>query len=102
MDSCQDMAPPDAMFLVRQLQGKYLHEKCIYFAFVNLEKAVDRVPWNVVWLEMCKLRGFQALCSLCTQMQEVLSMVHLVSEESVVVGWYSWISTQAFIVHDGT
>ena len=40
----------DAIFILRQLQEKYLAKhKVIYFAFVELEKAFDRVPRKVIW-----------------------------------------------------
>lgn len=39
----------DRIFLARQLQEKYLgKKKNLYFAFVDLEKAFDRVPRDVV------------------------------------------------------
>ena len=39
----------DAIFLVRQLQEKHpAANKRLYMAFVDLEKAFDRVPWNVI------------------------------------------------------
>ena len=40
----------DAIFVVRQLQEKYLAaNKRLYMAFVGMEKAFDRVPWKVSW-----------------------------------------------------
>ena len=40
----------EAIFLVTQLQEKYLVKKIkLYFAFVDLEKAFDKVPQDVVW-----------------------------------------------------
>ena len=39
----------DAIFTVRQMQEKFLaKKKQLYFAFVDLEKAFDRVPREVV------------------------------------------------------
>ena len=44
----------DAIFLLRQLQEKYLGKrKNLYLAFVDLEIAFDRVPRRVVW---CKIK----------------------------------------------
>ena len=40
----------DAIFVVRQLQEKYLAaNKRLYLAFVDLEKVFDRVPWKIIW-----------------------------------------------------
>ena len=46
----------DAIFIVRQLQEKHLAAiKPLYMAFIDLEKASDRVPRDVIWWAMCKL-----------------------------------------------
>ena len=46
----------DAIFVVRQLQEKYLSaNKRLYKAFVDLEKAFDRVPRKVIWWAIRKL-----------------------------------------------
>ena len=39
----------DAIFVVRQMQEKFLAKKrALFFAFVDLEKAFDRVPREVI------------------------------------------------------
>ena len=39
----------DVIFVVRQLQEKYLGtNKRLYMAFIDLEKAFDRVPWKFI------------------------------------------------------
>ena len=46
----------DAIFVVRQLQEKHLAaNKRPFMAFVDLERAFDHVPQNVIWWAMRKL-----------------------------------------------
>ena len=45
----------DAIFIVRQLQEKHLAaNKPLYMAFIDQEKAFDRVPRDVIWWAMRK------------------------------------------------
>jgi len=46
----------DAIFTVRQMQENFrVNGKKLYFGFVDLEKAFDRVPREVIRWVMCKL-----------------------------------------------
>ena len=46
----------DTIFIVRQLQEKYLAaNKRLYMAFVDQEKAFDRVPRKIIWWALRKL-----------------------------------------------
>ena len=43
----------DAIFILRQLQEKHLSKnKKLYFTFVDLEKAFNRIPRKVIWRAM--------------------------------------------------
>ena len=70
----------DAIFIVRQLQEKHLAaNKLLYMAFVDLEKAFDRVPRDVIWWEMRKLGIDEWLVRLVQSMyKDVRSRVELV------------------------
>ena len=76
----------DAIFILRQLQEKFLgKKKNMYFAFVDLKKAFDRVPRKVLWWAMCKLGideciicTVQAMyCNACQKFELVVAIVNL-------------------------
>ena len=69
----------DAIFVVRQLQEKYLaFNKKLYMAFVDLEKAFDRVPQKVIWWALRKLGVEEWIMPLVQGMYaNALSRVHV-------------------------
>ena len=81
----------DAIFVVRQLQEKYLAaNKRLYMAFVDLVKAFDQVPRKVIWWALRKLGKCLELCPCWWGVQW-----RVWSE-----GWYSpRISTQPVALH---
>ena len=68
-----------AIFIVRQLQEKHLAaNKPLYMAFVDLEKAFDRVPRDVIWWAMRKLGIDELLVRLVQSMyKDVRSRVRV-------------------------
>ena len=64
----------DAIFMARQMQENFrVKGKKLYFGFVDLEKAFDRVPREVISWAMRKLGVEKWLVSqrcLCTQVQK--------------------------------
>jgi len=64
----------DAIFSARQMQEKFsVKGKKLYFGFVDLEKAFDRVPREVIRWAMCKLGVEEWLVSAVVSMQKQLS-----------------------------
>ena len=46
----------DAIFIVRQIQEAYIRKnRNLFFAFVDFEKAFDRVPGKVLWWALRKV-----------------------------------------------
>ena len=61
----------DAIFVVRQLQEKYLaRNKELWMAFVDLDEAFDRVPREVVWWALIYLSVDEWIVSVKRAMYE--------------------------------
>ena len=68
----------DAIFVVRQLQEKYLAaNKRLYMGFVDLEKVFDRVPQTVIWWELITVwrSGLWDWGRQCMQMRGAVSVL---------------------------
>ena len=82
----------DAIFVVRQMQEKFVAKnRTLYYAFVDLEKAFDRIPREVVRWALRKLGVEEWLVKAVMTMYEkartVVGMKHGNSEEfEVMVG----------------
>ena len=70
----------DAIFIVRQMQEKYLSKrKELWMAFVDLEKAFDRVPREVLWWALRKM-------GLCEWMIKIIESMYEGVTTSVKLG----------------
>ena len=70
----------DAIFMARQMQENFrLKGKKLYFGFVDLEKAFDRVPREVISWAMRKLGVEERLVSASTQVRKQLSEQFMVT-----------------------
>jgi len=74
----------DAIFIVRQLQEKYIaKKKDLWMAFVDLEKAFDRVPRKVLWWALREVGVEEWLVRVIQSMYEgVTTAVKLSDGES--------------------
>src|SRR5271169_6523850 len=61
----------DAIFVIRQVQEKFIEKKKdLWMAFVDLEKAFDRVPRAVLWWALRKLGVEEWLINVIKAMYE--------------------------------
>src|SRR5207244_8784439 len=61
----------DVLFIVRQMQEKFLEKKKeLWIAFIDLEKAFDRVPREVVWRALRKRGVGEWLINVIKSMYE--------------------------------
>ena len=77
------------LVIVRQLQEKHLAaNKSLYVAFIDLEKAFDHVPRDVIWWAMCKLGIDEWLVGLVQSMyKDVRSSVRVGTARSSMLEW---------------
>ena len=102
----QGRGTTDAIFILLQLQEKHLvAAKPLYLAFIDLEKAFDRVPREVIWWSMRKLKIDEWLVRIVQSMyKEVRNRVRVGDEYSnsfdVRVGVYqgSVLSPLLFVI----
>ena len=80
----QGRGTTDAIFILRQLQEKHLVAgKPLYLAFIDLEKVFDRVPREVIWWSMRKLKIDEWLVRIVQSMyKEVRSRLRVGDEYS--------------------
>ena len=77
----------DAIFIVRPLQEKYLAKKKeLRTDFVDLEKAFDRVPWDVVWWALRYLGVDEWIVSVIKAMHEDTSTKVRVNGREYTIG----------------
>ena len=95
----------DAIFVVRQLQKYLAANKRLYLAFVNLDKAFDRVPMKVIWWALNKLGVEEWIVrlvqSMCANAQSQVRVADSYSEEfevKVLVHQGSVLSPLLFII----
>ena len=75
----------DAIFLMRQLQEKYLAKRRnLYLAFVDLEKAFNRAPRKVIWWAMRVVKIPEWIITLVKAMYNARSRVRVDCEYSDV------------------
>ena len=79
----QGRGTTDAIFILRQLQEEHLVAgKPLYLTFIDLEKAFDRVPREVIWWSMSELKIDEWLVRIVQSMYKVRRRVRVGDEYS--------------------
>ena len=90
---------------MKQLQEKHLgKKKTLYFSFVDLGKAFDRVPQDVVWWAMCKLGNEEWLVRVVLVMYTNPRSPVIVNDNLVMNLWQRLVFTkdQYSVLYCGT
>ena len=96
----------NAIFIVRQVQEAYIRKnRNLYFAFIDLEKAFDRVPGKVLWWALQKvgvpewiLRVIQVMYQNARNQVRVNNLLSGVFDVKVCVHQGSVLSPLLFII----
>ena len=97
----------NAIFILRQVHEKYLGKhKDLYFAFVDLEKAFDRVPRKVLWWALRKvgvdewlIRTIQAMNTIAKSSVQINGQFSSWFDVQVGVHQGSALSPRLFIIY---
>ena len=89
----------DNIFILPQLQKKHLVAgKPLNLAFINLEKAFDRMPQKVIWWNMQKLKIDEWLVRIVQSMyKEMRSRVRVWRQSKVAFRSYNGGSNSRFL-----
>src|SRR2546425_8755079 len=73
---CPGKGTTDAIFIVRQVQEKFLgKQKEMWMAFVDLEKAFDRVPREVLWWALRHVGAEERMVNVIKSLYEGVTTV---------------------------
>ena len=89
-----------AIFIICQLQEKFLSMRdlddknlTLYFAFVDLEKAFDKVPFKVIWWALCSLGVYEWIVHLLQAMySKTRSKVRAYKRLVQRWFWHMWLT----------